>query len=118
MSIRGFVLGVALLALVGWCMVEESFKQTQARYQLAELAKREDEVKKRLGVLRAREEELRSPSRLAALVRKKKLDMVALGDIATAEGDKKLAERRPGEVIDNRPGKSTPDVNVASVGQW
>lgn len=106
------------MALVGWCMVEESFKQTQARYQLAELAKKEDEMKKRLGVLRAKEEELRSPARLAALIRARKLDMVALGSIGNV-AQETAAQRRPGEVVDDPTAdRSDRDVNVASVGQW
>lgn len=118
MSIHGFVLGVALLALVGWCMVEESFKQTQARYKLAELAKREDELKKRLGVLRAKEEEMRSPVRLAALIREQKLDLISLGTVKPARADE-MAERRPGEIFDELTGEgAAPDVDVASVGQW
>ena len=99
MKIRGFVLGVVLLALVGWCMVQESFKQTQARYKLAELSSSEDEAKKRIGRLHTKEQELRSPARLLSLAHEHQLRLISLGYINTAKpADNE--ERRPGEVLD------------------
>ena len=119
LSIRGFVLGVVLLALVGWCMVQESFKQTQARYRLAELSRYEDEAKKQLAKLRAKEEELRSPAHLARLVREKRLDVVALGRAMPEQAPVATAARRPGEVLDDEiAGFGGDGVNVASSGQW
>lgn len=121
LSIRGFVLGVVLLAVVGWCMVQESVKQTRARYELAELLRREDTAKRRLDKLRTVEQELRSPARLAGLVREKHLRLVVLGSAkpvnpSVAAG----ASRRPGDVLDDdmseRPGDSR--VDMASAGQW
>lgn len=105
MRIHGYVLGVILLAAVGWCMVQESIKQTSARYTLAELARKEDDAKKRLEKLRTTEEALRSPARLAMLVRERKLDLVALGSAkpqpAVADGRARTAaNRKPGEVLD------------------
>lgn len=98
-KIRGFVLGVVLLALVGWCMVQESFKQTQARYRLAELGRTEDEAKKRLGKLRTKEQELRSPASLMALAHENRLKLLSLGYINTAKPVEER-ERRPGEVLE------------------
>ncbi|MCD8349190.1 MAG: hypothetical protein LUC93_01080 [Planctomycetaceae bacterium] len=97
--IRGFVLGVVLLAAVGWCMVQESIKQTQARYELAELARREDDVKKRLDKLRAKEQELRSPTRLASLVREHRLNLVALGTTEPLPAPFRTG-RKPGQIMD------------------
>ena len=79
MRIRGFVLGVVLLALVGWCVVFETMKQTQARYALAEAARNEDDLKKRLEKLRAVEGGLMRPARLAAIAKDLKLDVANLG---------------------------------------
>lgn len=100
MNIHGFVLGVSLLALVGLCMLQESFKQTQARYKLAELTRREDEMKKRLGFLRTQEEEMRSPPRLRLLAQQKCPHLVALGS-ATPEPIAASGRRRPGEIEDD-----------------
>lgn len=121
MKIRGFVLGVILLAAVGWCMVQESIKQTQARYELAELAKREDDVKKRLVKLRAQEQELRSPTRLAALVREQRLNLVALGTTDPLPAPFRT-DRKPGQVMDEvaerQPAEADAPWDVASAGQW
>lgn len=117
MSIRGFVLGVVLLALVGLCILQESFKQTQARYRLAELTRNESEIKKRIGMLRTQEEELRSPLHLSVLARNTCPDLVALGSatpLPMAQGPK----RRPGEVLDDPRMPVREDVDMASVGQW
>lgn len=115
MNIRGFVLGVILLALVGWCMVQETVKQTQARYELAELSRVEEEAGKRLAVLRTEEQELRSPARLAALVREKGMTFVSLGSAMPAALDELAAARRPGEVFEDGFGGEAPDaVDVAS----
>ncbi len=111
MSIRAFVLGVVLLAAVGWCMVQESVKQTRARYDLAELARKESEARQRLDCLRAEEQELRSPARLAALVREKRMNFVALG--SAMPSDAAVARsRRPGEVLDDAPAET---VHMASI---
>ena len=116
MNIQGFVLGVVLLAAVGWCMVQESVKQTQARYQLADLARSEEEARHRLEKLRAEEQEMRSPARLAALVREKKMKLVALGSAMPDEAG--LASgRRPGEVLDEDIGARARQVDMASAGQ-
>ena len=115
MSIRGFVLGVVLIAVVGWCMVEETVAQTRARYRLAEMAQREDEVRKRLAKLQTQEEALRSPVRLARLVREHKMQLVSLGS-ARPDSGAKAAERRPGEVLDNSYIEA--ERELASLGQW
>lgn len=101
MGIRGFVLGVALLAAVGWCMVQESIRQTQARYELAELIRREDDMLKRLERLRTEEGTLRSPARLAALVRERKMDLVALGSREPRARGDGAAIRAPGGILDD-----------------
>ncbi len=75
------------MAAVGWCMVQESVKQTQARYDLADLARDENAARQRLDSLRAEEQELRSPARLAALVREKHLKFVALGSAVPDDED-------------------------------
>lgn len=124
MHIRGFVLGVALLASVGWCTVQECIKQTRARYRLAELARREDESEKRLERLRAREATLRSPARLAAFVRKNGSGLVALGPLPPADSrlyaGAKAPGRQPGEVRDADFARSREDetVDVADAGGW
>lgn len=117
LSIRAFVLGVVLLAAVGWCMVQESVRQTQARYDLAELAREEVEARQRLESLRTEEQELRSPARLAALVREKRLKFVALGS-AMPENVDVASGRRPGEVLDDVQVETREPVQMASVGQW
>ncbi len=103
---RGFVLGVFLLALVGWCMVHETMKQTQARYALAEAAKKESDLAKRLEKLHAKEESLKQPMRLATLAKELKLDVINLavmpaddstGSVHTAA---KTEKRRPGDFYD------------------
>ncbi len=114
MNIRGFVLGVILLASVGWCMVQETVKQTQARYELAELARVEEESRRRLAILRTEEQELRSPARLAALVREKRLNLVSLGSAMPDGADADVASgRRPGEILDDS--LSGAAVDMASV---
>ncbi|MDR2390935.1 MAG: hypothetical protein LBE84_04555, partial [Planctomycetota bacterium] len=70
-GIKGFILGMVLAAAVGWCMVQETYKQTRARYELADLASREDVIRKKLARLKADENALRSPVRIARLVREK-----------------------------------------------
>ena len=124
MHIRGYVLGVMLLALVGWCMVQETIGQTRSRYRLAELSRREDEARKRLAKLRTQEDALRAPARLAALVRDKKMDLVALGSIQpdspSWQNVKRGAERKPGEVLDEayvRVNERDEQVNLAQA-EW
>jgi hypothetical protein len=113
LNIRGFVLGVILLAAVGWCMVQETVKQTQARYELAELARVEEESRRRLAILRTEEQELRSPARLAALVREKRLSLVSLGS-AMPDGPDAASGRRPGEILDDAPSGAARPVDMAS----
>ncbi len=118
MSIHGFVLGVILLALVGWCMVQESFKQTRSRYELADLARREEEVRDSLAKLRAEEEALRSPARLATLVRERKLPLVSLGSALPepleAKARSAARSRLPGVVLDENYTRAEREVRVAS----
>lgn len=87
-------------------MVHETMKQTQARYALAEAAQKESELAKRLEKLRAQEESLKQPSRLATLARELKLDVINLavmpaddstGSVRTAA---KTNTRRPGDFYD------------------
>lgn len=98
--VRGFVLGVLLLAIVGVCTVRETNKQIQSRYELDQLVRREDEMKKRIARLHTEEQTLRSPARLAKLVRDKRMNVYALSTgvpgVASARGG-----RRPGEVLDD-----------------
>lgn len=123
LRIRGFVLGVMLLAAVGWCMVQESIKQTQARYELAELLRREQSAKQRLERLRTEEQELRSPGRLAALVREQRLKLVVLGSAEPVAPVMSML-RKPGEVMDDPgmdgiEGVELEPVEMASVsGYW
>lgn len=98
-------------------MVQESIRQTQARYELADLSRREEEARRKLDALRAEEQELRSPARLAALVREKRLKLVFLGsampgEVGVASG------RRPGQVQGEAPVAAEPGADMASVGQW
>jgi hypothetical protein len=76
---------VLLLALVGWCVVHETMKQTQARYALAEAARTEEELLKRLEKLKAREESLLQPARLAAIAKELKLEVANLGTVPPAD---------------------------------
>lgn len=117
MRIRGFVLGVALLALVGWCMIQESIKQTRARYELADIARREGEIGNTLEKLRAEEDALRSPARLAALIKEKNLRLRFLGtSVPPAFDATAFRNRRPGDVLDEEyPGVERP-VKMAAVG--
>ncbi len=103
--VRVFVLGVALLALVGICTVRETNRQIQARYELEQLARRADEAEKRLARLRADEQTLRSPANLAKIVRAKGMNLYALAHVlpgAPAAGRKARRQdaRRPGEVLE------------------
>ena len=87
---------------------------------MAELARREDDIKKDLEKLRAVEQGLRSPARLAAVVREKKMDLVVLGSAkpeaqATAGGK---APRRPGEVLDEGFERAEKPVRLATAGNW
>ncbi|MCL2000106.1 MAG: hypothetical protein FWG74_01610 [Planctomycetes bacterium] len=120
MSIRGFVLGVILLALVAWCMVRETFKQTRARYELAGLSRRENELKNGLEKLRAREESLRSPVRLAAMVQEKKLPLVFLSSARpspSAANDRQVVQaRRPGTVLDEELIRVEREIRMVSLG--
>lgn len=101
--VRAFVLGVALLAIVGVCTVRETNRQIQARYELEQLTRREDEAKKRLARLRADEQALRSPARLARLVREKRMELYALShSVPEVAGAGKA--RRPGEVLEDDAG--------------
>ncbi len=119
LSIRAFVLGVALLALISWCMVRESVKQTEARYRLAELARLEDEVQKRLDQLRAVEQELRSSTRLANVIREKKMQFVVIG--STSPQAPNGLVRRPGQVLEEglpeHHLEKLADLDVATVGK-
>lgn len=121
-----------MLAVVGWCMVQETIKQTQARYTLAELVRREEAAKQRLDRLRAVEHELRSPARLSAFVREKRLKLVVLGSAKPVyvqsptlsglrQGEAMYAARRPGETMDERKAENNENgdaVDMASVRQW
>lgn len=122
LSIRGFVLGVMLLAAVGWCMVQESVKQTQARYELAELNRREQAAKQRLERLRTEEQELRSPGRLAAIVREKQLKLVVLGSAKPVHTMQAVVPgtvaRKPGEVLDDINSEIEEHMDMASAAQW
>lgn len=106
MRIRAFIFGVLLLAFVGWCIVHETMKQTRARYELAEAARREAELAQRLEKLRAKELGLLQPGRLSNMARVMNLDVVALGTkpgpgMESREGGGRMAvQRRPGEVAD------------------
>ncbi len=101
-------------------MVQESFKQTRARYDLAELSRREEEIKDSLEKLRAREQGLRSPARLAAIVREKKMSLVSLGSAlpaqAEARGRNAVQARRPGAVLDEEFVRMEREVRMASAG--
>ena len=118
------MLGVVLLALVGWCMVQETVGQTRSRYRLAELSRREEQARKRLEKLQTEENTLRSPARLAELVRKNKMDLVALGSVQPSspsweEGLKNAsANRKPGEVLDESYVPAGERMNLADLGQW
>lgn len=119
MRIRGFVLGVALLALVGWCMIQESIKQTRARYELAEIARRESEIGNSLEKLRAEEDSLRSPARLAALIKEKNLRLRFLGTAVPPGFDETaFRNRRPGAVLDEDFPRSERPVKMAAAGSW
>lgn len=124
MSIRAFVLGVVLLALVGWCMVQESIMQTQSRYRLAELARREDELRKRLAKLRTAEESLKRPARLTALIRERKMELVSLGsaeptaNVARGRNGNAGDTRLPGEVLDEEFMKREKPVRMATAGNY
>ena len=112
---RVFVLGVMLVAAVGWCMVQETIKQVRARYELADLTRREKEARETLEKLRTEEDSLRSPARIASLVREKRLKLVSLGraEPEPPDWDGGEAGRRPGVVLDQAyPGAKKP-VRVA-----
>ena len=114
MRIRGFILGVFLLALVGWCVVFETMKQTQARYALAEAARNEDEVKKRLEKLRAAEEGLMRPARLAAVARDLKLDVANLGVLPQDQKTRLRSRMAAGNRWDEFTGNGENGVRVAT----
>lgn len=88
LRIRGFVLGVFLVALVGWCIVHEVIVQTQARYLLADLARHEKTVKNRIEKLKAEEEALLRPDRLAKKNRELRLNYTALRTMPPAGIDR------------------------------
>ena len=91
-----------LAAAVGWCMVQETHKQTRARYELAELASREDDIRKTLAKLMAEENALRSPVRIARLVREKFARLTALSvAVPVRRAPDSGMERRPGTVLDD-----------------
>ena len=100
-------------------MVQESIRQTQARYRLAELAVREKEVKKNLENLRAEEQALRSPARLAMLAREKGLPGLALGRAApeAADWEGRGLSRRPGDVLDKAFAVDDREAGLAA-GNW
>ncbi|MCC8166565.1 MAG: hypothetical protein LIQ31_10540 [Planctomycetes bacterium] len=120
MKIRGFVLGVILLALVGWCMIFESVKQTEARYKLADLARQEEDMKRTLARLRTKEQELRSPVRLAEIIREQRMPLVALGSVLPTE--RVNHERRPGLTVEDDLARKerifAEDTDVASITGW
>lgn len=115
LNVRGFVLGVVLLALVGWCIVQESISQTQLRYKLAELTRREGDIRRTLEKLDAEEEGLRSPDRLARLSRERRMDLIVLTR-AAPDGAEWAGGRRPGDVLDDDFAKVERPPMVASVG--
>jgi hypothetical protein len=84
-------------------MVQETYKQTRARYQLAELARREHDLRNRLEKLRLEESALASPARLGVLARERLPGLVALGEGAPERGVAGEAGekgRGPGTVLD------------------
>lgn len=96
------------MTLIGWCMVHETIKQTKSRYQLAEMSQRETETLKRLEKLRAEEESLLQPTRLAKLAKELKLDVASLQSTPPAPAIRRngaTAERLPGET--ERDGQDT-----------
>ncbi len=119
-QIRAFILGVLLLALVGWCMVFETMKQTQARYILAEVQRQEEEMEKRLEKLRAKEESLMQPARLASLAKQLNLDLVNLATLPPekVETVASAGKRRPGDFQEMQllDAANSCDVQMASVG--
>lgn len=89
-------------------MVHESIKQTRARYTLAEMARKESDMRKRLEKLRAHEESLLQPPRLSAMAKELSLDVASLGTVPPEEsgrGGKAASRRRPGEYADPDEGK-------------
>ena len=68
MKVRTYILFVILFALLGLCTVHAVVKQTQARYQMAELVAREEALNQELIRLRDVElEMLQNPERLKQL---------------------------------------------------
>jgi len=115
MTIRGFILGTVLLALIGWCMVQESVSQTRARYKLAELARREAELKERLARLKAEEDSLRSPARLAKRIENERLQLYVLRSAPPESARVAMGTgRKPGEVLDESFSRAEPRIRVAS----
>ena len=112
---RAFVLGVALVAAAGWCMVQETIKQVRARYELAELANREKEMRETVKRLGAEEDSLRSPARIAALARETRLKLVSLMSSVPEppDWDGGEAGRKPGAVLDRHYPGANPPVRVA-----
>ena len=102
-------------------MVQESFKQTRARYELAELSRREEEMKDSLDKLRAHEEALRSPARLASIVREKKMPLVSLGSALPVISEPKSRDyvqiRKPGTVLDVEFIRAEQEIRMASAEQ-
>lgn len=114
--VRVFVLGVALLALVGICTVRETNKQIQARYELERLTRGADEAEKRLARLRADEQSLRAPSNLAKIVREKGMNLYALAHTLPAAATPGRKARRPGEVLDDIDNEAADTMELASAG--
>lgn len=117
MGIRGFILGVMLLALTGWCMIQETFKQTQARYKLAEISRREDAAHKRLETLHAEEQSLRSPAHLTKAIRENKMRLASLSaSMPEVNTPAALASsRRPGQILGQQPGQPVHTLAVATM---
>jgi hypothetical protein len=104
-----------LAAAVGWCMVQETYKQTRARYELAELASREDNARKVLAKLKAEENALRSPIRIARLVREKFARLTALGvAVSVRHVPDDGTERRLGTVLDETFVDGDGDIRMAA----
>ncbi len=97
--------GIALLALLGLCTVNESVRQTRIEYEISQTVQKEKAVGEEILRLQARLATLKSPMRLEAFVRDSGWELVPL---KPAESMKRFERELARENISLAQGRQTP----------
>lgn len=91
MSLRTYIISIALLSLLGLCTVYEVMGQTRVKYDLGRYVQREQVLCREVEKLRADLAGLMTPRRLEAINREKGLGLVPLKPISPLEPELPVA---------------------------